>query len=190
MMTDASKPSETPRTDAIAQQHDTTYKGHEIGAIYALSRQLERELVAAQARLNDLMAVIHGDGGHHREEVGDEQCLHDATQAVLERRLRLTKLEHVVKEWPDKMHALMDDLEMTRKERDAARNDLANCELDRDALRAERDALKAKLVAMTHHAAHLLTMCTFNDGSRKDTLIDEHCDKCIAAKTAIDAARK
>lgn len=42
---------------------------------------------------NDLLAVIHRDGGHHTGKVGYEQSCRDATDVVVAMRARLEELE-------------------------------------------------------------------------------------------------
>ena len=47
-------------------------------------------------RLNDLMAVIHRDGGHHRAAVGDEQAWKDAMQRVCDERAERDALRNAL----------------------------------------------------------------------------------------------
>jgi hypothetical protein len=44
--------------------------------------------------LRNLLAVIHGDGGHHTEAVGLERSIADAERRVLEDRMAREELEH------------------------------------------------------------------------------------------------
>jgi len=73
--------SDTPMTDAIARHHDTIYQGHEIGAIYALARQLERELAAAK----DALANCEFDRDGWRQRAADYQAERDALRDDAER---------------------------------------------------------------------------------------------------------
>jgi hypothetical protein len=61
-------------------------------------RQLQLKLVKALAeletykrRLNDILAVIHRDGGHHREAVGDKQAWEDAMLKISREREERTR---------------------------------------------------------------------------------------------------
>lgn len=49
-------------------------------------------------KLNGLLAVIHGDGGHYREEVGDEQAYTDAIVDIAQERIKIDDLERKLRE--------------------------------------------------------------------------------------------
>jgi len=48
--------------------------------------------------IGDLLAIIHGDGGHHQDEVGTEQAIKDAAQVVYALRARIDELETALKD--------------------------------------------------------------------------------------------
>jgi cell division septum initiation protein DivIVA len=49
-----------------------------------------------QQLIHDLLAIIHGDGGHHREEVGTAQAIEDAIARVSRERAECDRLRMAI----------------------------------------------------------------------------------------------
>lgn len=45
----------------------------------------------------DLLAIIHRDGGHHTEEVGENQSIVDASKEIYEDRQRLYEMKELLR---------------------------------------------------------------------------------------------
>ena len=50
----------------------------EAPALYAEITRLRAEVVQASQQLGNILAIIHGDGGHHTADVGIDQSVNDA----------------------------------------------------------------------------------------------------------------
>jgi hypothetical protein len=59
--------------DILTELRDPRNDGH-------LNRPAAEEIERLREQLGNLLAVIHGDGGHHTEAVGEEQSVKDAHQ--------------------------------------------------------------------------------------------------------------
>lgn len=61
-------------------------------------RLRDKKLRVAERELLNLLAIIHGDGGHHTEEVGIVQSVKDAHQTWGQLMLQVEELEGVLAE--------------------------------------------------------------------------------------------
>lgn len=106
------------------------------------------EPTAEQSHLNNLLAVIHRDGGQHQDEVGTEQAVADAMEAVVKMRERITELEaelHAAETVHDNER---ENFRITLKEFKAFDGDgdlWAALISERDELKEENERLKSEL---------------------------------------------
>ena len=159
------------RAEMLKRQRDTAEEERDGWKLRAMQSEQQRQ--AARKYLLDLLAVVHGDGGHHTEAVGTRQSVVDAELAF---------------------YALRQRAEAAEAERYNVSSQLWDCMNEREGLRAECDALRQVDDAMVERAArslHANRESVFTHGARIEWKnCGEHWHEKLrgAARAAITAA--
>lgn len=82
------------------------YAGNEISTANTLETVLLLRLESAEAALGNLLAIIHGDGGHYQDAHGTAKAIEDGHVLLANTRLRVNEYESRIAELEAKLKAL------------------------------------------------------------------------------------
>ena len=104
----------------------------------------ERELTKIQRYLNDLLAIIHRDGGHYQAEHGYEKAVRDAINVISQQREQIATLKVDVEKQVIYISNLNDELADERERADDADKETYH-------LKAEIEKLKLEMNRMVRY---------------------------------------
>jgi hypothetical protein len=102
-----------------------------------ISKQELADLRAIKSPLSNLLAVMHGDGGHHEQKVGTVQAVNDALELLHTKWVWIQAAEDI-----NKLMAERDKLKEDLREHGTTRNRLLSANSDIQHLKAENERLK------------------------------------------------
>jgi hypothetical protein len=148
-------------------------------------RELRDKLAATEQSTRDLLAVIHRDGGHRQEEIGDlSKACEDAAQLVLRERSDAAEAGLFRRRGQTEVDQLRDKLAAAEKAERAALDRMEDADREFDRVRNERDQLRAEMEVA--RAEVMLAMS--DDGDHTDPPVGRPFGHAVVAESLIDEA--